>query len=90
MEGLEIYNWILSGVVGFFVAIFIMVIRNKLTNDSKVVDAINSLKLEVVKQNERIKTLFDSNINTKADIKTLKGKVEGIEIRMAQCLKSKT
>lgn len=85
LEQVQVVNWALSGIAGFLIALVLMLIRNKLTNDAKIVEAINSLKLEVVKQNERITTLFQSNINTKADIKQLKEKVGNLEVQMAKC-----
>lgn len=80
------FPWIaITAVLGFVVTVLLIVFKEWLSNNKKILDALQDLKLEVVRQNEKLKTLFHQNLNLKAELKALEKKVEKIEHKQTAC-----
>lgn len=93
----QAFPWIaVTSVLGFFVALLFMILKNwlnklnennkeTLANNKLILTALQDLKLEYVRQNEQLKTLFNQNINFKSDLKSLRDEVEQIKLRQTSC-----
>ncbi len=75
----EVQVWILSGVLSFALAIFLILFRNWTSKQDGLIEAINELRLTIVKQSEQLKILFNMNNDTKAEIKELDRRINKIE-----------
>lgn len=80
------FPWLaVTGVLGFLLTILIILFKEWLANNKKILTALQDLKLEYVRQNEQLKTLFNQNINIKSELHDLTKKVEEIDKRQVSC-----
>ncbi|MCG8474183.1 MAG: hypothetical protein MI784_01685 [Cytophagales bacterium] len=75
----ELQVWVLSGVLGVFGSLLLILFKKWLTDTSKIIELINQLRLELVKQNEQLKTLFSTSLLQKEELKGLEKRILELE-----------
>ncbi|BDD11657.1 hypothetical protein FUAX_40890 (plasmid) [Fulvitalea axinellae] len=76
---METQVWVLGGVAGFLVAVLLLLFRVFLQNMGSLKTLINEIRMELVKQNEQLKTLFNKAIDQKEKVDRLEGRVAEVE-----------
>ena len=75
----ELQVGVLSGVLGVFGSLLLILFKKWLTDTSKIIELINQLRLELVKQNEQLKTLFSTSLVQKEELKGLEKRILELE-----------
>ncbi len=81
----EIQVWILSGLVGLFVMVGLVLLKGWVSQQAQLLEAINSLKQSIAVQNEQLRTLFNERINNRSEIKELDRRVGKLETDKFRC-----
>jgi len=81
----EIQVWVLTGSTGLMVSVLLILFRNWTDKQSKLVDAIQELKLLIATQSLEMKTLLNTNIDIRQDIKELKTRISKVEEKQISC-----
>ncbi|BDD10873.1 hypothetical protein FUAX_33050 [Fulvitalea axinellae] len=76
---METQVWVLGGVAGFLVAVLLLLFRVFLQNMGSLKTLINEIRMELVKQNEQLKTLFNKAIDQKEKVDRLEERVAEVE-----------
>lgn len=77
--------WVLTGLVGFFIMLLMALFRSWLSQQSELLEAINTLKETIAQHNERLNILFHERISHKADIKEVERRVVELERAQHKC-----
>ncbi len=77
--------WVLTGLVAFCIAILMILFKSWLVKQTKLLEAINTLKQTIAVQNEQVKTLFNERINNRSDIKEIYTRVSKLEKDLFRC-----
>ncbi len=81
----EVQIWVLTGLVTFFIAVLMVLFRNWLGQQGKLLAAIQELEKAIVLQNQQLKTLFNERINNRAEIKEIESRVRELEKNRFRC-----
>ncbi len=82
MENVQV--WVLSGVLGVVVMVFSVLFKNWVSNQEKLVSAINKLEIAITQQSEQLKTLIQSTSEHARELKDLDRRVVKLEQRNLQ------
>ncbi len=79
----EVQVWVLSGVVGVALTLFLILFKNWINNQQENhrdnLLALSELKNEIVRQSEQLKTLFMIQDDIKSDVHNLEKRVIKLE-----------
>ncbi len=75
----EIQVWVFGGIVSVAFSIFLILFRSWLNKSEKLAIAIDELRISIVKQNERIETLFRDNNERRRAIEKIEARVSTLE-----------
>lgn len=88
-EILEVYIWVLSGVLGFLITVLILggaTIANSIGKKiDNLVESVKELSVLTASQNEQIKTLFNTDVETARRLNDHGERLRDIEIQCGKC-----